>query len=271
MNTHTSPAIGTTDHHRHTTCAAEMPLHTLFILISTTPNTSQTNPTIPRSYKAVAKESCIDHIHNFLHTHIHPTDLSDTDYKSFINAATRFFILNNTLYCRKLHGHHQLVIPITCHYRLIWEAHNSLRHKGVFSVHTCLLLQFWWLMLVNNIKWYIKTCHECQIWQTQKLHIPPIIPVVDRLFCKVYINTMVMPCSSGYHFIIQAWCTLTGYPKWCMLHSESAAMIVSFIFKDILCYWGAISKLVTNNGTPYIQALDILTNRYGIHHICISP
>ena len=142
MNTHTSPAVETTDHHRHTTHTAEMPSHTFSVFISASPDTSQTNRTIPHSHKAVAKESCIDHICYFLETHIHPADLSDANYKSFINAAIRFFILSNALYHHELHGHHQLVIPITCPYGLIQEAHDSLGHKGVFSICMHLLLQF---------------------------------------------------------------------------------------------------------------------------------
>ena len=47
--------------------------------------------------------------------------------------------------------------------------------------------------------------------------------------------------------------------------------IVSFIFEEILCRWGAVAELVTDNGTPYIQALDTLATRYGICHIRISP
>jgi len=72
-------------------------------------------------------------------------------------------------------------------------------------------------MLVDNIKWYTKTCHECQIWQTKKLHILPTVPVVEGLFHRVRINTMVMPQSGSYHFIIQAQCALTTYPEWRML------------------------------------------------------
>ena len=134
MNMCTSLAVGTADHHRHTTHGSEMPLCTLSVLISTTLDTLQTDPTIPHSHKAIAKESCIDHIHNFLNTHICLTDLSNADYKSFINAATRSFILNNALYHREPHGCHQLVIPIAHCYGLIWEAHDSLGYKGVFFI-----------------------------------------------------------------------------------------------------------------------------------------
>ena len=143
-------------------------------------------------------------------------------------------------------------MPVECRYRLIWEAHNSLRHKGVFSVQTCLLLCFWWPVLVDDIKWYICTCHECQICQTARLHIPLTVPVVGGLFRKVHIDTMVMPQSGGYHYIVQAWCTLTVYPEWHMLRSENASAITSFIFEDILCHWGAVSELVTDNSPAFV-------------------
>ena len=168
------------------------------ILIITNSDSHHDDLAIPHTAKARAKDDWIDWIHDFLHDHVHPPDLSDLDYTSFINAATCFFLLNGLLYRREQHGQHQLVMPVECHYELIWEAHNSLGHKGVFSVWTHLLLHFWWPVLVDDVKWYIHTCHECQIRQTTKLHIPPTVPVVGGLFHKVHIDTMVMPQSSGY-------------------------------------------------------------------------
>ena len=47
-------------------------------------------------------------------------------------------------------------------------------------------------------------------------------------------------------------------------------MIADFIFQDILCRWGGLEEIVTDNGPPYIAALDILASRYGIRHIRIS-
>ena len=101
--------------------------------------------------------------------------------------------------------------------------------------------------------------------------MPPTVPVVGRLFHKVHIDTMVMPQSGGYHYIIQAQCTLTVYLEWHMLQSKNTSAIASFIFKDILCHWGAVSELVTDNGPAFVQALDVLVSQYGICHIWISP
>jgi hypothetical protein len=47
-------------------------------------------------------------------------------------------------------------------------------------------------------------------------------------------------------------------------------MISSFIFEEILCRWGAVEQIVTDNGMAYVVALDWLAEKYGTHHIRIS-
>ena len=56
-----------------------------------------------------------------------------------------------------------------------------------------------------------------------------------------------------------------------MLHSENTSALTSFIFEDILCCWGALAKIVTDNGPACVQALDVFTDRYNIRNIRISP
>ena len=35
--------------------------------------------------------------------------------------------------------------------------------------------------------------------------------------------------------------------------------------------WGALAEIVTDNGPAFVQALDVLADRYNIQHIHISP
>jgi hypothetical protein len=56
-----------------------------------------------------------------------------------------------------------------------------------------------------------------------------------------------------------------------MLRSEKAVGLASFIFEDILCRWGPVSEIVTDNGPSFIQALEFLAERHGIRHIRILP
>ena len=81
---------------------------------------------------------------------------------------------------------------------------------------------------------------------------------------------MLMPLAGGFCYIAQAHCSLTAWPEWRALHTETGRTLGAFIFEDILCHWDAIEEIVTNNGTAYVAALDWLVNRYGIRHIWIS-
>jgi len=104
-----------------------------------------------------------------------------------------------------------------------------------------------------------------------KVRIAPTVPLPYPLFQKVYVDTMHMPFASGFSYIIQACCSLTTWPKWCTLHSETGQTLGRFLFEDLLCRWGAVEEIITDNGTAYIAALDWLANKYAIQHICISP
>jgi len=67
---------------------------------------------------------------------------------------------------------------------------------------------------------------------------------------------MFMPLASGFHYIIQAYCFLTAWPEWHALHSEIGCTLESFIFEEILCKWGAVKEIITDNRTAYIAALN---------------
>jgi hypothetical protein len=82
---------------------------------------------------------------------------------------------------------------------------------------------------------------------------------------------MFMPHSHGYQYIVHAHCSLSSYPKFRLLCAKNACSLATFIFKDILCRWGAIEELVTDNGPAFIQAAEYLSAKYKINHIRISP
>jgi hypothetical protein len=83
-------------------------------------------------------------------------------------------------------------------------------------------------------------------------------------------NTMYMPRTSGYCYIIQARCSLSSYPEHWKLRKENGSTIGAFIFEDILCHWGALEEIITDNGPAFVEALNWLAKLYGIHHIHIS-
>jgi transposase InsO family protein len=90
------------------------------------------------------------------------------------------------------------------------------------------------------------------------------------LFGKVYIDMMFMPKAGGFCYVVHARCSVSSYPEARMLRSENHKTLADFIFQDILCRWGAIQTIVTDNGQPFIATLNSLAKRYGINHIRIS-
>jgi hypothetical protein len=82
---------------------------------------------------------------------------------------------------------------------------------------------------------------------------------------------MYMPRTSRYCYIVQARCSLSSYPEHQKLRKENRSTISAFIFKEILCRWGVLEEIITDNGLAFIEALNWLAEQYGIHHIRISP
>jgi hypothetical protein len=63
---------------------------------------------------------------------------------------------------------------------------------------------------------------------------------------------------------------LSHYVEFRQLRVETAVTLGEWMFEDILCRWGAISEIVTDNGPQFIKALEYLRKKYHIHHILIS-
>ena len=145
--------------------------------------------------------------------------------------------------------------------QIIKEVHDDTGHKGIFATHAC----------IRDVKWYNWTCHTCQTCNARQIHILPMVPEPGGLFRIIHMDTMNMPASGSFSYITQARCSLSTWPGYCMLHNENTLGIAKFIFEDILCCHGAIEVIITDNRAPYIAALDVLRDRYGINHIRISP
>ena len=47
-------------------------------------------------------------------------------------------------------------------------------------------------------------------------------------------------------------------------------MLIYFYCQSTLCRWGTIGEIVTDNGGPFVRALEYLAKKYGITHIHIS-
>lgn len=83
---------------------------------------------------------------------------------------------------------------------------------------------------------------------------------------------MVMPKAQGKTQIVAARDDLSGYIEARMLSKATARKVANFLWEDVICRWGAIETLTSDNGSEFIgEAVKILMERYGINHIRIAP
>ena len=79
-----------------------------------------------------------------------------------------------------------------------------------------------------------------------------------------------MPVSGQYRYIVQGRCSLSHYPEFRCLRKETARTLGEWIFEDILCRWGSLVEIVTDNGSAFVAAINYLSKKYHINHIRIS-
>ena len=236
------------------------------------PDSTHADPPIefPSSDKSRDAEAEMMKTQHYLETLRKPLDLNGDDWEKFFRRTKRYYLLDGRLWRHNPTGRDQLFISPSQRLAIVRAVHDDLGHKGIYSTRRTLLDRFWWPSLDQDVKWYINTCHQCQLRQTTKVRIPPVVPLPAPLFRKVYIDTMHMTPAAGFKYIIQARCSLTAWPEWRALRTETGTTIGRFIFEEILCRWGAVEEIVTDNGSAYIAALDWLANKYDIRHIRIS-
>lgn len=208
---------------------------------------------IPQSNKVKQADTKVNVVKQFLDDPGHWV-IKDEDFKKLIQWASEFFVLNWKFWRKDCLGKHKVVVEEHKWLELIRQAHDELGHKEVFTTRMRLGERFWWPHMHDDIKWYNKTCHECQVWLIKKIVIPPTISNPGGLFRKVYIDTMLMPKAKGYWYIIHARCLLTSYPEWMMVKNKNFKSIAKFIHENLLCRWGAIEIIVTDNAPQYTSS-----------------
>jgi hypothetical protein len=185
-------------------------------------------------------------------------DFGSKELKTLVYQASKFFILDGSLMRRDRQGRHKVVPDPARRLGLLQKAHNNLGHCGIFTTLINIKECFWWPMINTNVRWFISTCHTCQTRQLVKVWIPPIITDIPTLFRKVHIDCMLMLVSNRKRYIVHARCALTSWPEWRSLRQENDRSLSTFIFEEILCQWGGIAEIVTDNGPAFVKAADTL-------------
>jgi transposase InsO family protein len=208
----------------------------------------------------------------FLGRYIQPRSLSNDKLRNFIANSNRYFMRSNRLYRRQENGAHQLVVKKGDKEAVLMACHDDLGHKGIAATEKTVLHRFWWRDIRSDVEKWVKSCMACQ----KRSEVKPIPPVVaskpSQLFRHIYIDCMNMPRAKGKTQVIAARDDLSGYLEARMVEKATARNVAAFLWEDVICRWGSIEVLTSDNGSEFIgEAVKLLVEKYGVEQIKISP
>jgi len=130
----------------------------------------------------------------------------------------------------------QLVIGISERMRLFRACHDEIGHWGAYAMGRMLQQCFWWPEIEEDVIWYVKLCHLCQIRQRIALEMPPVVTHTPSIFQVLHADTVHMtPPSNGCRYIVHGRCGLSSWMEAKALRQENAKAIEQWLFKDIVC------------------------------------
>ena len=219
------------------------------------------------------KDQEIEVIRRFLTTLELPPTKTTQDRKRFLKKAARYFIQNDSMYRRNGTGPVQKVIQdLPTRRRILEAAHEQLGHRGEYAVMQTLKTRFYWPSLWTDTREHVRSCHECQVRSVRKVETPLLISSPTAIFAKIYLDVMYMPRLGERRpkYIVAARDDLSGASEGRALVHNSADAVADFLWEEVLCRYGAIGQVTTDNGPETKAAFEQLAKKYHIPHVRIS-
>ena len=178
---------------------------------------------------------------------------------------------NDKLYRCAPDGKLKAVVEKTHQMYIMQSLHDHLGYKGAFTMKKLISERFWWPEMERDVHWYVKMCYVCQQRQKTLVQIPPVVTHTPGLFQVVHVDVMHMILvSNGCKYIVHGRCALSSWMESHPLRNENVRSIGQWLFEDIICQWGCIIQVITDNGGPFKKVLAWLEDKYRIKGIQIS-
>jgi len=151
------------------------------------------------------------------------------------------------------------------------SAHDAMGHSGAYTMQNMLMEHFWWPEIECDVHWYVKMCLCCQEHTKHVVEIPPTVMHTLSIFQRLHADMVHMtPKSNGCKYIVHGRCALSSWVEGQPLKSETARTVSIWFFEEVICRWGCLEEIVTDNGSVFLAAVKWLEEKYRIKGIRIS-
>ncbi|CAL9012951.1 unnamed protein product, partial [Prunus brigantina] len=172
----------------------------------------------------------------------------------------RYFVDGSTLYRKGFNGEPLKCLGESEARQAMQEIHAGEcgEHQGMKKLHRQLLsIGYYWPTMKKDAHDFVKRCHTCQI-HANLSHKPPTLlqdmrtPWPFHTWGLDLIGT-IHPRSDGYIWILTATEYFTKWVEAIPLRKATGAAVSNFIREYIVCRFGIPYKMVTDNGTPFVN------------------
>jgi len=195
-----------------------------------------------------------------------------TNPKSFKQSAKKFFILEGIVWQQNIDGARRAIMNQDKRDRIIKEAHDGSGHHRRDPTYKKIAESYYWPKMMAQVAVYVRTCTRCQLRSTYhpKIRINPTwVPTVLRKFNMDLVDMGIK--SGGYQYIVDIRDDLSGWLEARMLTRKTSDDVADFLWQDVICRFGCVPQITTDNGTEFKKAVDALTRKYGTNLVRISP
>jgi hypothetical protein len=185
-----------------------------------------------------------------------PDGMKETEYKTLLKDAEKFFVKGDQLFTRPTRKYEipRLVVQEKHEKaKIMFECHDGLHgggHKGLSATYGKVAHRFFWPCMYKDVAEYVKTCEVCQRLSVKRL-VEPLKSYRPRGFNKRWsvdiLQITQKRAGKRFDYVIIArdefgW--IEGKP----LRTKKAEEWVRFLFEHIVCRWGVGQMIVTDNG-----------------------
>lgn len=160
---------------------------------------------------------------------------------------------------------------------ILQQCHEGHGHFGQHSTWAAVYHLYWWPTAYDEVKLFIKSCHECQLFAPAPLHRSPYAGKsvnILNIFEQVSIDYVgPLPVSkSGSRYILVCVEMFTRWPMAVPTKKADAITAATFLYEHVFCTFGPVRRILSDNGAHFRnEVVKNLTEMVNTKHVLTTP